>query len=240
MGGEDGQPLVPEVRERHQDEVVRPVSLRIALPLPLLVAVGQRRLVAVVAVGDQDLAVGQCNLGGGDGIGVGDRPEAMLGAVLVGGRHLGPPGGDGGQRLVGRALRVVVEAEDRRQVGARRPHQVEAGALHMLVGLLMWADPALLVGGQPDGGEERRAGPVDPVGTGEPLLVPPDGRLLVALQNAVARQSCRRPAASCGGAGQLEPHHAVVAAARQRGPVGLGDHVVGRGDDVAQRDPLWS
>ena len=96
MGGEDGQARVLERDEAHQRVAVRALAAD-------LVGVGAGGLVAVVAVGDQQLGVGER---GGDRLvdrGVGDPPDAVDGAVVVG--HLAP--------------RVGVEVAARR--AARRP-----------------------------------------------------------------------------------------------------------------------
>ena len=77
MGAEDGEAGVVERDQAHQRVAVRALAAD-------LVGVGARGLVAVVAVGDQQLGVGQL---GGDRLvdrGVGDPPDAVDGAVVVG------------------------------------------------------------------------------------------------------------------------------------------------------------
>ena len=76
MGGEDGQAGVVETGQRHQRVAVR------ALVADLL-RVGAGGLVAMVAVGDQQLGVGQLLRDRGVDLGVGDAPDAVDGAVVV-------------------------------------------------------------------------------------------------------------------------------------------------------------
>ena len=58
MGGEDGEAGIIEAGQRHQRVVVRALAAD-------LVAVGAGGLVAVVAVGDQQLGVGEALADGG-------------------------------------------------------------------------------------------------------------------------------------------------------------------------------
>ena len=81
VGGEDGEAGVVEAGQRHQRVAVRALAAD-------LVAVGAGGLVAVVAVGDQQLGAGQPLVDGGVDGRVADPPDAGDGAVLVG--HLAP------------------------------------------------------------------------------------------------------------------------------------------------------
>ena len=87
--GEDEQARVLERHEQHEHVAV------VALAADLL-RVHARGLVAVVAVRDQELGVGERALEGGDAVGVGDPPERVAGALVVG--HLGEGLGPGGLR----------------------------------------------------------------------------------------------------------------------------------------------
>src|ERR1044072_6021807 len=80
VGGEDGEAGVVEPGQRHQREVVRALAAD-------LVAVGERGLVEVVAVGDQQLGIGQ-----------------QLGHLGVDPRVVDPPGAGDGAERVGRRL----------------------------------------------------------------------------------------------------------------------------------------
>ncbi len=77
VGGEDGEAGVVEPGERHQRVVLRALAAD-------LVAVGAGGLVAVVAVGDQQLGAREALDHGGDDRGVGDPPDPVDGAVVVG------------------------------------------------------------------------------------------------------------------------------------------------------------
>ena len=73
MVAEHGQPRVVERDQRHQRVAVRPVAAD-------LVGVGARGLVAVVAVGDQQLGVGELGGDGAVSVGVADPPDPVDGA----------------------------------------------------------------------------------------------------------------------------------------------------------------
>ena len=77
MRGEDGQARVLERDEAHQHVAVLALAAD-------LVGVHARGLVAVVAVGDEQLGVLQRLPGRRDRGGVGDAPEAVARAVVVG------------------------------------------------------------------------------------------------------------------------------------------------------------
>ncbi len=84
---------------------------------------------AVVAVGDQGLVGGQFAADHRQVCGVGDGPEAVVDAVLGGGREQRGPLGrapDQGGRARRRPVVAPVGEEQRFQVGAGGPHQVRA------------------------------------------------------------------------------------------------------------------
>ena len=175
VGGEDGQPGVLERDEAHQ---------HVARAALLLVHAG--RLVAVVAVGDQQLRGGQRGRDGGARLRVGDAPEAVDRAVLVG--HLAPGRaldvrGDGAPR---RPRRVVVEREDGGEVGLGRAGQPQAVLLGPGVRALVRADLARAVVLDAHAREQAVAGAPDAVGTRVVLRERPDRGLLVAHEHAVA------------------------------------------------------
>ena len=201
VGGEDGEAGVVEPGERHQGVVLRALAAD-------LVAVGAGGLVAVVAVGDQQLGVGQRLDHGGDHGRVVDPPDPVDGAVGVG--DLAPGlGGEGGldQRpgVDGR------EREDRREVQVRRPRQFEAVLQRAGVGALVGADGPGLVVLDPDPGEHPVAGVRGAVGRGVVLGQRPDacrrcrrrGRPRRARSRSAAPRPRRdrRPAARPGSAG---------------------------------------
>ena len=135
MRREDEQPRVGERAEQHQHVAV------IALAADLL-GVHARGLVAVVAVGDQELGPGQRVLERGDLLSAAHAPERVAGALVVrrGGERLAS--GRPLERRRGGAVLVGEEAEDGGQVRARGPGQPEAVLLGPGVGSLVRADPA--------------------------------------------------------------------------------------------------
>ena len=98
--GKTRQAGVLERDEAHEDVAV------LALAADLL-GVRLHRLVAVVAVGDQQLGVARRRLHRGDRRGVGHAPEAVHGAVGVG--HLAPGRVLGGGRERAHAARAGSE-----------------------------------------------------------------------------------------------------------------------------------
>ena len=124
MGREHRQGLVG-VQEQGEDEVERRVRLARAGHAPL-VAVAQRRLVPVVAVGDVD-GTGVADLGqardGAVRAVVGEHPQPMVDAVVV--NHVGDGWRrrHGGELGRGRARRVAVEHDDRRGVHPGRSQE---------------------------------------------------------------------------------------------------------------------
>jgi hypothetical protein len=136
MRGQDRQRLIGGIDEQHQQVVERRVLLARSRHPPL-VAVAQRRLVAMVAVGDRHRTAGHGLKERRDrsrrvAIG-GDRPEPVVDPVVVG--HL-PVRGAGRERVQDRPadpVGIVVEPDDRARVDARRPQQLVAvfpGRLH--------------------------------------------------------------------------------------------------------------
>ena len=148
MGRKDGQPAVLERGQRHQRVAVRALAAD-------LVAVGARGLVAVVAVGDQQLRVGELCRHRLVHRGVGDPPDAVHGAVVVG--HLAP-GVAGGRRLDLRPGVGAGEGEDRREVVAGGAGEVEAVLLGPRLGALVGPHSAGPVVLDPHPGEDRVAG----------------------------------------------------------------------------------
>jgi hypothetical protein len=68
--------------------------------------------------------------------------------------------------------------------------------------------------------------------------VPPQRRLGIADQHAVTPPLVQQLRGGLGRFGQLQPHDVVVVAAQQRLAVGRRDHVVGRRDDLVQREAI--
>ena len=190
----------------------------------------------MMAVGDQQLA--RLELGGDRLVhgGVADPPDAVGGAVRV--RDLAP-------RLIAESrLEVLpgipgVEGEDRREVGMGRAGQPEAVLLRAGLGPLVRPD-ALAVGRELHAGEEAPAGEARAVGRRVVLLERPDLGLRVAGQDALVRplrEQCRGVlvgVAAAGIAGQVELDDVVRGASDELSALLVVDHVIGRGDDVAE------
>ena len=105
MGGEDGQSRVRQRAEEHQHVAV------LALAAHLL-GVHPGGLVAVVAVGDQQLGAGQCRLEGRDRLRIGDPPQRVPGALVVGHGCERLARGRGLERRSGSVVGIREEAED--------------------------------------------------------------------------------------------------------------------------------
>ena len=85
MRRQDDQARIAHVHQRRHHEFRRSVWISLASRRAALVAVGERGLVPVMAVGDQDFLVAQRLLDGGDGRRIGDDPKAMEQVLPVGG-----------------------------------------------------------------------------------------------------------------------------------------------------------
>ena len=133
--GKTVRPGVLERDEAHQHVAVRALAAD-------LVGVDARGLVAVVAVGDQQLGVAERVLDRGDRVGVGDPPEPVRGALVVGRLAPGLAADVRLERRPGRAARVGVQSEDRGEVRARGARQPEAVLLGPGVRALVRADAA--------------------------------------------------------------------------------------------------
>ena len=146
-----------------------------ALRRPLLVRVGERRLVAVVAVRDQELPAGE-ELG---------DPVAREHA-----RDACPSASRSGSRS-GRCERrlAVVEEEDRLELRPRRAEQPQPALLRARVRPLVREHGLGLVRLDPQRGDEPAARPRDPVRADVVLRDRPDGRL-----RRRGRASLREPA----------------------------------------------
>ena len=146
VGGEDGEPGVAERDEAHQHVRVRGARL---------LGVHARGLVAVVAVGDQQLGRRQRLGRRGDGLGVGDPPQPVHRAVVVGRLAERRPAEVRRERRPGVA---VVEGEDRREVRPRGPRQPQPVLLRPRVRALVRPDAARRRSPRPARGRAARGG----------------------------------------------------------------------------------
>ena len=206
---------------------------------PALVPVLQGRLVAVVPVGDHDRLVehegGDAPVAvrvpaGPDGVG---HPVGVGPLVVgrgIGGQQVGEASGQG-------------QAPDRRQVVPRRPQQVEPVGLGLLGRVLVGED--LAGSGRPQleraddaGGAAHDTGLV---GEGHP--VDREGRLVVGDEGPLVLPLLQEPlgdrvAVVAVLVDRQVDAHGVAVVRRQLGPLAVVDHVVGRGGDLGQGDPV--
>ncbi len=191
------QPRILGARQEHHREVGRRAPRRV-VERAQLGAEPQHRLVAVVAVGDQDLLVGEQAHQARDRRRLAQPPEAMPDAV----------GGRGVERRLRRrravdelargAVGVAVEAEDRRDLRVGRPQQLEAILLRPRQRLLVRQHHPPLERLEPHGREEPapREDPARRLRQRELLLVDVERRLASARSAPSAIQSPSRRAAS--------------------------------------------
>jgi len=174
MGGQDDQAVGVHVDEGHHDGGLRVSGLghlvggelRLAGPVGVdLFGVAEGGLVAVVAVGDDELLIVH---GGGEEAdcgGIDDAPEAVQDAVLVG--YLGFSGAVAVvQYLLHAAGGVRVEHENLAKVGSGGFEQVEPVAFGLGEGLLVAKDDMLFVVMELAEGDEAAA-LFDDVGSGD-------------------------------------------------------------------------
>ncbi len=209
----------PVRREDRQARVRQRDEAHEHLVVAALLRVDARGLVAVVAVGDQQLGRRQRRARGGDRVGVGDAPKAVRRPVVV---------GDRAERRAAQVRRdrrpgvAVVEREDRREVGLRRARQPQPVLLGPGVRALVRSDPARPVVLDANAREQTMARAAAAVGAGVVLLERPQGGLGVAHDDAVRAPARQRR----GGVG------VGIAAVRVLRQVDLDDVVGGTGDQL--------
>ena len=207
----------------------------------------QRGLVAVVAVGDDQLLVGHGRGQQVDGRRIADLPQPVQHAVLVGDLGVGGPGAVV-QNLLDAAGRVGVEHEDLPEMRVRGLEQVEPVALGLAERLLVAEDHLLGVLVQLAEGDEA-APLLDDLGAGnlEALRVGEDAGVFFLRQHALlapGAEVARRAGIDALAALGVEQFrqaqddaHQVVGAALVVGLLhGRRDLVVGLGDHVLQTD----
>ena len=203
-----------------------------------LLGVGLHRLVAVVAVGDQQLGVPGRRLHGGDRVSVFDAPDAVDGAVVVGDLSPGRAGGVGREGPPCALLGIGVEREDGGEVGSGGPGQAQAVLLGSGMGPLVRPDATGTVGLDPDSREEAPARQAASVRRRVVLRVGPDGGLAVAREHPLQLPRFDQLAGRRVGVAvtlrQVERDHVEGRALHQLGALGGVDHVVGGSDDVLE------
>ena len=132
----------------------------------------------------------------------------------------------------GRVRRVVVEAEDRGEVRARRARETQPVLLRARVRALVRADPARAVVLDLDAREDAVARARLPVGARVVLRERPQRGRLVAHDDPLvvpAREHARRMAVRiCAVLGQVDLDHVVRRTAQELRSLGRVDHVIGR------------
>ena len=202
---EDRQARIVEADEHGEDVDVRPI--------------GERGLVAVVAVGDQQLPVGERL---GDPVGrETPQPRALDLEVRL---AVGPP----------RDRLALVEEEERLQLRAGLTEQAQTAFLRDAVCALVGQDDPRLVRLGPQRGHEPLARTRDLVRADVVLRQPPDALGLV-LEHSVGAPLAPEPARFGLVVGQRQMDDVV----RARGAEALAllgrDHVVRRGDEALER-----
>ena len=231
MRGEHRQSGILERDQAHEHVAVRTLAAD-------FLGVDACGLVAMVAVGYEQLGVGECVVDSGDRFCVVDAPDAVDGAVVVG--RLAPGCGRGGcvrEHAGCGSGRVVVEREDRGEVGFRRPGEVQPVLLRAGVGPLVGSDPSRPIVLHAHA-REKPGTPTDlPVGPRVVLLDRPKrGSLVLNDHSLVAprrKQPCR-VAVRVVADRQVDPHHVVGRSGFELRPLLGVDHVIGRGHHVLE------
>src|SRR6266849_4818805 len=107
------------IDERHHD-------FRRVFASRILVAKRERGLVAMMTIGDEQFLIGHQSPDSGDASWIGDTPESMLGAILVGYGGVGRPFRDLVEHAIDLALRIGIEHEELLKMSARMTQQFQA------------------------------------------------------------------------------------------------------------------
>ena len=228
VGREHEQARVGERAEQHQHVLVRSLAAD-------LLRVDPRGLVAVVAVGDQQLGVGQRHLELGDQVLVGGAPDRVLRAVEVGRRCERRGAGDLIHRASGGAVAIGEQAEDGGEVGAGGARELEPVLLGARVRALVRADAARPVLIHAHAREDTGAAAPVAVGRLVVLAEHPDRRLVLVDERAPRAPVVHRGGGLLVAGREVDLDDVVGAAGSQPRPQLVIDHVVGRGDHVLER-----
>ncbi len=231
VGREHGEARVLERDKAHEHVAVRAIAAN-------LLGVHPGRLVAVMAVGDQQLCLRTRPLDGLDRGRVGDPPEPVDGPVIVSGLRPRILLRERRKRRPRALVGIREQREDRREVRARGAGEPQPVLLRPRMSALVWPDPAGAIVLHPDASEESAAGPLAAVGSGVVLGQCPDCRLLVTDDHALIaplREQLR-------GVGipvpvplwEVDADDVVGRAGLERRPLLGIDHVVGRGNHVLE------
>ena len=188
VGGHDDQARIVH-RHAHHQRVVGRVGGREEAAVVDLLPVVAGGLVAVVAVGDEDRLGAHHGRELRDHGHVGDRPEAMDHAQMVGGHQRRLVGHGGVQQVLGLALGVGIEAEDRAHLGLGHHGEHEPIDLGGRQGFFVREDLALAEPREPLAAEEPAADVLRAGGV-ELLVIDVDGRLALERSACPGRSHC--------------------------------------------------
>ena len=195
----------------------------------------------MVAVGDQQLRVGELGDHGAMGAGVADPPHPVDRPVVVG--DLGPGDSCGEPVEVAPGI-ALVQREDRREIVPGRLGQPQPVLLRPRLGALVRAHAAGPIRRHPDPAEQPPAHLPRTVGGVVLLGQRPDRRLAVGGEDPLQGPLLERlvgvlvAVAPLGRLRQVDFDDVERRAGEQLGPAGGVDDVVGRGDDVGERRDL--
>ncbi len=206
---------------------------------PSLVAVGQRRLEAMVTVGDDDRSArherADLTLQGG----LVDDPQGMGHTVVVG------PARDGRTTEVQEIRQAACrrEAPDRRELDPGGTQQLQPVALGLGGGVLVRQDPALAGGAQLQRSQHPRGVVVMPGFVDEIHPVDEEARLRVLDEDAVVAPVVEarrrgRVGVTLVAAREVDGDDVLGVTGEQCGPVVVVDDVVGRGRHLRDLDPV--
>jgi hypothetical protein len=234
MSREHDQALVVEVRQVDHAEAGR-LTASGGLELVPEAAHG---LVAMVAVGDVDALVGQDLLEPGAGRGIGDPPELVVDSVPLDVERRGSERGL--DRSLPATIGIREHPKHQLEVGVASPHQRQAILLGAGEGPLVGQHRSGAEAGQLDQADEALAH-VGPALGLEALVIDVKARLAVTNQRLGLQASELGRAGFVLGVGiararsfgQDHAHAVVRRSSRERCPLLVVDHVVGRREQIA-------
>ena len=203
-----------------------------------LLGVDTGGLIAVMAVGDQQLGVRERRLHRLDRGRIAAAPQAVHRAVVIG--HLAPrrAGSGAGERAPGARGRVRVQREDRREVRPRGTRQSQPVLLGPGVRPLVRTDASRPVLLDSHARKESAPRPQRSVGPAVALLERPQRRLRVAHQNPrplPLAVELRGVFVGLTARRQVDLDDVVRRARHELRALARIDHVIGRSHDVGQR-----
>ena len=172
---QDDQARVGHVAQAEQREPIRRLVVGVGLGRQPLVPIGQPRLVAMMAVGDEERPAGEQVAQLVEQRRLGQRPQAVLLAAGVGRLDRRPGRRRPAQHVGDLAAGVLVERVDRAHLRPRRPVEVQPVGLRRRQRVLVGQHRAGRPRRQPHA-DEQAAPAQPPAGVGEGVVVDVDGR----------------------------------------------------------------